>query len=118
MTQSPTPSSAPVAPTHSMAWVSLIAGVLGLTFFPFLGSIAAVITGNIARKEIAASGGAQSGDGLAFAGVILGWIGVGLGVIAICFICLFAIIPLLIVPFGIISSGDYSILPALGVWFA
>ncbi|HSR46995.1 MAG TPA: DUF4190 domain-containing protein [Anaerolineales bacterium] len=101
MTQSSTPSTTPV-PTHSMAWVSLIAGILGLTMFPFIGSIAAVITGNIARREIAASGGTQSGDGMAFAGVIMGWIGIGLGVIGICIACLIFII----LPMGIISSID------------
>lgn len=107
MTQSSTPSTTP-APTHTMAWVSLIAGLLGLTLFPFIGSIAAVITGNIARREIAASGGAQSGDGLAFAGVIMGWIGIGLGVIGICIACLFFVL----LPMGILTSIDTSSLLA------
>ena len=35
-------------PNSSMAIVSLIAGILGLTFFPLLGSIVALITGILA----------------------------------------------------------------------
>jgi hypothetical protein len=78
-----------------MALISLIAGILGLTFFPLLGSIAAVITGNIGRKEIAASGGLETGAGMAQAGLIMGWIGIGLGVLGICFACaLFVLVPL------------------------
>jgi hypothetical protein len=92
-----------------MALVSLIAGILGLTMFPFLGSIAAVITGNIGKKEIAASSGAETGDGLATAGVIMGWIGIGLGVLGICIACLF----FLLLPMGIIQSINtgYGALP-------
>jgi hypothetical protein len=100
MTESTAPQASPTTPTHGLAWVSLIAGILGLTFFPIIGSIAAVITGNIARKEIAASGGAQRGDGIALAGVILGWIGVGLAVVGICIACLI----LVLLPAGIITS--------------
>jgi hypothetical protein len=91
----PAPPTTPGTKTNTMALVSLIAGILGLTFFPFLGSIAAVITGNIGRKEIAASAGAETGGGMALAGVIMGWIGVGLGVVGICIACLtFVLLPL------------------------
>jgi uncharacterized protein YqhQ len=83
-----------------MALVSLIAGILGLTLFPFLGSIVAVITGNIGRKEIAASAGAETGDGMAKAGVIMGWIGVALGVVGICFACALFVL----VPVGVLGS--------------
>jgi hypothetical protein len=72
--------------------------------FPFLGSIAAVITGTIGRKEIAASNGAETGDGLATAGVIMGWIGIGLGLLGICIACLFFIL----LPLGIIQSVNTS----------
>src|SRR3972149_2018797 len=84
----PAPQAASGPKTNTMALVSLIAGILGLTLFPLLGSIAAVITGNIGRKEIAASNGAETGDGLAMAGLIMGWIGIGLGVLGICVACL------------------------------
>ncbi|HMK08194.1 MAG TPA: DUF4190 domain-containing protein, partial [Anaerolineales bacterium] len=96
----PAPSTPPAVSgtkTNTMALVSLIAGILGLTLFPFLGSIAAVITGNIGRKEIATSAGAQTGDGMALAGVVMGWIGIGLGVVGFCIACMsFVLFPLVI----------------------
>lgn len=112
---SPTPQATPGTKTNTMALVSLIAGILGLTMFPFLGSIAAVITGNIGRKEIAASGGAETGDGLAMAGVIMGWIGIGLGLLGICMACLF----FALIPLGIFQSIDtgYGLLAAVA-WLA
>jgi hypothetical protein len=70
--------------SSTMAVVSLIAGILGLSMVPFLGSIVALITGYMARNEIRASGGALGGEGLATAGLVLGWIGVGLGVLGCC----------------------------------
>ncbi|MGE5720652.1 MAG: DUF4190 domain-containing protein [Nocardioidaceae bacterium] len=42
-----------------------------------------MILGNSAQKEIAASGGMQTGEGMAKAGVILGWISVALSVIGL-----------------------------------
>ncbi len=67
--------------TNSMAIVSLIAGIAGLTFIPFVASIVAVITGPIAKKQIEARG--EGGSGLATAGIITGWIGIVLTVLAI-----------------------------------
>jgi len=74
----------PVAdkPTNTMAVISLISGILGLTVVPFLGSIIALVLGYMARKEIKESDGAQEGDGIAVAGLVMGWIGVGLGACA------------------------------------
>lgn len=46
--------------------------------------IPAVILGRNARREIRASGGQISGDGMAQAGVILGWINIGLSLLALC----------------------------------
>lgn len=75
-------SPAPDKPTNTMAVISLISGILGLTVFPFIGSIIALIVGYMSRKEIRESNGAQGGDGIATAGLVMGWIGVGLGVCA------------------------------------
>jgi hypothetical protein len=104
------PTSAPTQPPNStLAIVSLVAGILGLTVFPTIGSIVAIITGYMAKNEIRDSGGAIGGGGLATAGLIMGWIGVALGLIGICIACvMFALIPLMAV-----STGDYWILPAL-----
>jgi len=102
------PESIPqTTPNSSLALVSLVAGILGLTALPTIGSIAALVTGYMARKEIRESGGALGGDGMATAGLILGWIGVGLLLIGICIACVaFALIPL-----GIITYGTETFLP-------
>ena len=63
----------PVRRTSSMAIVSLVAGLLGWTFAPWLGSIIAIITGHMARAEIRRDPAGLEGDGLAVAGLVLGW---------------------------------------------
>ncbi len=66
----------------SLAIVSLIAGIVGWTIVPFIGSIVAVITGHLAKKEIRESGGTMSGDGMALAGLILGYTMIGVALLA------------------------------------
>ena len=58
--------------TNGMAIASLVCGLLG--FVTCVSSIAAIILGHIARKQIRESGGRQQGDGMALAGLILGYI--------------------------------------------
>jgi hypothetical protein len=107
-------SSAPnTPPNSSMAIVSLVAGILGLTILPTLGSIVAVITGVMAKNEITASRGTLSGEGMAKAGVILGWIGIALGVITICIVGMLVLLPFLLVALGLSSDTSGWILPAL-----
>ncbi len=74
--------------THILAIASLILSILGLLpVLPLIGSIAAIITGSIARKEIRSQPEAYSGEEIAKASVILGWVGVGLGVLALLLLC-------------------------------
>jgi Domain of unknown function (DUF4190) len=82
--QTPPPSAPASPPTNTLAIVSLVSGILGLSVLFFIGSIVAVVTGIIAKRDIAGSGGTQTGEGLATAGVILGWVGIVLGVIGVC----------------------------------
>ena len=77
-------SNEPVLPTSTLALISLIAGILGFTALPILGGIVALFTGYAARKETRAVPAQFSGDGLATAGIIMGWIQVGLTVIGVC----------------------------------
>lgn len=104
MSSSYPPSYSP--PTSSMAVVSLVAGILGLSLFPFIGSIVAVITGNMAKNEIRDSRGALGGEGLAKAGVILGWIGIILGILGICGAIIAILIPFLLVALGLAAQGS------------
>jgi hypothetical protein len=73
-----------VLATSTMAIVSLIAGILGFVMFPLIGSIVALITGYAARKETRAVPPTAGGDGLATAGIIMGWIQIALVVVGFC----------------------------------
>ncbi len=77
----PAPSPYADAPrTNGMAVASLVLGALWLGW---IGSVLALIFGYVAKGEIDRSNGRQTGRGLAIAGIVLGWIGVAGGIIAI-----------------------------------
>jgi hypothetical protein len=90
--------------TSSLAVISLISGIASYFIVPLLGAIAAIITGNMAKKEIAESAGRLTGEGMARWGMILGWVNVGLSVVGLCLgiLIFFSIIslPLCLVPFA------------------
>ena len=89
-------TSYPVVKRDStLAIISLVSGIVGWTILPFIGSIVAIITGHLAKKEIRESGNMMSGDGMALAGLILGYtmIGVSLLVLLIILAIIFALIP-------------------------
>jgi hypothetical protein len=77
--------------TDSNALVSLILGVLSIFGLSILTGIPAIILGNIARKNIRASGGRLTGDGLAVAGIIMGWVSVGFAVVGILLVIIFVL---------------------------
>jgi phosphate/sulfate permease len=54
-------------------------GILGWIFLPVVGGIIAIITGHLAKKEIRQSDGLLGGDGLATAGLVLGYANLVLG---------------------------------------
>jgi hypothetical protein len=67
----------------ALAIVSLVSGLVAWTFLPFIGAIAAVITGHLAKKEIRDSGNNLNGNGMALAGLILGYVQLGLALLMI-----------------------------------
>jgi len=69
--------------TSSYAIVALVAGILGWTLLPFLGSLAAIIFGHMGRAEIRRSNGQLDGDGLAVTGLVLGWLSVAMWVLVV-----------------------------------
>jgi len=77
----PPPAAGAGKVTNTMAIVTLIAGIGGFTFLPFIGSIVAVITGPMADRQIAQTG--EDGAQLSKIGKILGWVGLGLWVLGI-----------------------------------
>ena len=79
----------PVRQNSSLAIISLVAGILGWTLLPFLGSLGGIIFGHMARGEIRRSNGQLDGDGLAVTGLVLGWINVMLAVLLVLVIFMF-----------------------------
>lgn len=71
-------------PSSTLAVVSLISALLGFTFVPVIGGIVALITGYMARNETRSIPPKASGDGMATAGIIMGWVQLGLLVVGIC----------------------------------
>lgn len=66
--------------TNGFAIASL---VLGIVWLYWVGSILALVFGYVAKGQIAKSNGWQTGGGMATAGIVLGWIGVGVLVLLI-----------------------------------
>jgi hypothetical protein len=72
-------SGAPSTPkTNGLAIASLVLGIIPCTGIT---SILAIVFGFIARNQIQQSGGTQQGSAMALAGIILGFVWVGISVI-------------------------------------
>jgi hypothetical protein len=90
---SPYGSASP--PNSTAALVSLIFGILSWVMLPVVGPIVAVVAGHMARREIQASNGQVGGGGMATAGLILGYLQIALGLLAICAIVAIGFLTLL-----------------------
>jgi Domain of unknown function (DUF4190)/Domain of unknown function (DUF1707) len=66
--------------TNSMAVASMVCGI-GQIFFWFLAGVPAIVFGHIARRQIRETG--EAGDGMALAGLIMGYVGVLLPILII-----------------------------------
>jgi len=66
------PTSVP--PTSGFAIASLICSVTSWFLIPFIGGVLGVVFGHIARQEIRRSQGWKRGNGLALAGLVIGYI--------------------------------------------
>jgi len=71
--------------TSNMAIVSLVFGILSWIVLPFIGAIVAVVCGHMARSEIrhAPVDAALEGDGMAVAGMVLGYLHLALVVVGL-----------------------------------
>lgn len=85
----PTPAygqpAAPGAPTNQKAIWALVLGILGVLCCGIFTAIPALIVGILANKEIGASGGSQTGRGMAIAGIVLGIAGIIFSLLVIAF---------------------------------
>ncbi len=95
----PTPAA---GPTNSSAVAALVCGILGVTACPLVLSIAALILGYSARSSIRQPGSREQGDGLASAGIVMGWIGVAIAVAVV------LVWVAMLVVFGIASTAFSS----------
>ena len=100
----PNPYQVPGTRTSTMAIISLVGGITGISVLPLLGSLAAIIFGHIAKSEIKKSGGMVTGNGMATAGLIMGYVEIGLG---LCALCVFVILPIILAAIGI-STSNYG----------
>lgn len=73
-------ATGPAAKTNVLAIVSLIASIAGIVIFWFIGSVVGIICGHISLNQIKKTG--EEGRGLAVAGLIVGYVGVALSLIA------------------------------------
>ena len=71
--------------TSGMAIASLVMGIVGWTLLPLVGSILAIVFGYAARRDIRSRPDELTGEGMAIAGLVLGWLMVALSVIGLCF---------------------------------
>ena len=77
VTDLPAGPSIPTRRVNRKAVASVVLGVLGM-LIPVAASIVAIVLGYRSRSEIAET--SQRGDGLATAGIVLGWSGVIIGI--------------------------------------
>ncbi len=79
-------SPPPMTPNSTLAMVSMISGIVSWIIAPFLGSLVAIITGHMAKREIRESMGRLGGDGMATAGLVLGYLQLIPSVLCICIV--------------------------------
>ncbi len=80
----------PARTTNSTAIFSLVFGIICWFALPFIGAVIAVICGHIARGEIRRlPPGSVDGDGMAVAGLVLGYLHLAFCVLAIMVLFLF-----------------------------
>ncbi len=84
--------NSPVEKTTSiLAILSTISGAASFLFIPFIGAIAALITGYMAKNEIKKSNGMVEGEDFATAGIVMGYINLGLSLM-VCVLIILAVV--------------------------
>jgi len=76
-----TPQGYPPPPAmpqqNGLAVASLVLGIVSLACSQFITAVPGVILGHIALRQIRASGGTQTGEGMAIGGLVCGYISIG-----------------------------------------
>jgi hypothetical protein len=68
--------------TCRLAIASLVLGLLGMNLLLFVGSVAAVICGHVALKQISQNPRTLTGRGMALLGLILGYVAIAVGIVS------------------------------------
>ncbi|WP_394848984.1 DUF4190 domain-containing protein [Pendulispora brunnea] len=92
-------------PNESKAVTSLVFGVLSISCMGILAGIPAVVLGLLARRDIARSGGALGGKGMANAGIVLGAF---TSVLTVGTILFMVVVPLVMGGMSVYSSPSIS----------
>ena len=71
----PAPYGYPYAPPQRTNGLAIASMVLGILWIYWIGSVLALVFGYIAQSQIRERG--DAGGGMAVAGIVLGWVGVG-----------------------------------------
>ncbi|MDT8408817.1 MAG: DUF4190 domain-containing protein [Wenzhouxiangellaceae bacterium] len=103
------------AETSTAAVVSLVFGVLAWVALPLVGSLVAVVAGHGALRDIEAAGGRVGGRGLALAGVLLGWIQLGLLLAALLFWAVISLVIGAFSLFGLIFLAGLALVFVIGL---
>jgi hypothetical protein len=93
-----------------LAIASLVCGIAAWIIFPIVAAIAAVITGHLAKKEIRESGKILGGDGMALAGLLMGYIQLGLFVVAI-IVVIITLVLLVPTTNGVLDGSSSWVIP-------
>ncbi len=83
------PGGSYIPVVNTSAILSLVLSILSYFLLPLIGSIIGIILGYQARRSIRASNGHETGEGLATAGIVIGWIHIALFVILALIFCVF-----------------------------
>lgn len=100
--------SRPWYPRNDLAVWSLVLGALGVLGCVFFTGIPAILVGNAARRAVVA--GEADNDGMATAGVVLGWVAVGLGILLVLVLVLAVLVPL------VLTGVAVSLTESTGGW--
>jgi hypothetical protein len=88
----PHPGFRPPPPTNGRAVAALVLGLVSLTGCSFVTGVPAMVLGRMAKREIAASGGATTGEDLATIGFVLGLVATVIGLLALVGVLLISVL--------------------------
>jgi hypothetical protein len=79
---------------NGLAVASLVLGIVSLACSQCITALPGVILGHIALRQIRASGGTETGEGMAIGGLVCGYISIGITVLVVLVYVLFILLGL------------------------